>query len=86
MLDWDTTVADVLLTDIPDMRSEYHNVRVEELMAHAEPEEFDLRAVLESTINIFFKFKYGKIYDGALATPVEPNDVASGEIDRPFKI
>ena len=34
VLDWDTTVADVLLTDIPDMRSEYHNVRVEELMAH----------------------------------------------------
>ncbi|MGI9666119.1 MAG: ABC transporter permease [Acidimicrobiia bacterium] len=36
-------------------------------------------AVFEST-NIFFKLKYGKIYDGALATPVEPNDVASGEI------
>jgi lipooligosaccharide transport system permease protein len=36
-------------------------------------------AVFEST-NIFFKLKYGKIYDGALATPVEPIDVASGEI------
>lgn len=36
-------------------------------------------AVFEST-NIFFKLKYGKIYDGALATPVEPLDVASGEI------
>ena len=34
LLDWDTTVADVLLSDIPDMRSEYRNVRVEELMAH----------------------------------------------------
>lgn len=33
-LDWDTTPTDVLLTDIPDMRSEYRNVRVEELMAH----------------------------------------------------
>jgi lipooligosaccharide transport system permease protein len=36
-------------------------------------------AVFEST-NIFFKLKYGKTYDGALATPVEPTDVASGEI------
>lgn len=36
-------------------------------------------AVFEST-NIFFKLKYGKTYDGALATPVEPIDVASGEI------
>jgi lipooligosaccharide transport system permease protein len=36
-------------------------------------------AVFEST-NIFFKLKFGKIYDGVLATPVEPTDVASGEI------
>ena len=36
-------------------------------------------AVFEST-NIFFKLKYGKTYEGALATPVEPIDVASGEI------
>ena len=37
-------------------------------------------ALLESTFNLFFKLKYGKIYDGVLATPVEPVDVASGEI------
>ena len=36
-------------------------------------------AVYEST-NIFFKLKYGKIYEGALSTPVEPLDVASGEV------
>ncbi len=36
-------------------------------------------AVFEST-NIFFKLRYGKIYDGVLATPIEPVDVASGEI------
>jgi lipooligosaccharide transport system permease protein len=36
-------------------------------------------AVFEST-NIFFKLKYGKIYEGILATPIEPNEVASGEI------
>ena len=36
-------------------------------------------AVFEST-NIFFKLNYGKIYDGVLATPVEPTEVASGEI------
>jgi len=36
-------------------------------------------AVFEST-NIFFKLKYGKIYEGVLATPVQPVDIASGEI------
>jgi lipooligosaccharide transport system permease protein len=36
-------------------------------------------AVFEST-NIFFKLKYGKIYEGVLATPMQPSDVASGEI------
>jgi CubicO group peptidase (beta-lactamase class C family) len=34
LLDWDTTVAEVLLSDIPDMRGEYHDVRIEQLMAH----------------------------------------------------
>ena len=37
-------------------------------------------AVLESTINIFFKLKYGKTYDAILATPMQPADVAVGEI------
>ena len=36
-------------------------------------------AVFEST-NIFFKLKFGKIYEGILATPIEPAEVASGEI------
>ena len=33
LIDWDTTVADVLLVDIPDMRCDYRNVRAEQLMA-----------------------------------------------------
>lgn len=37
-------------------------------------------AVLESTFNIFFKLKYGKVYDGILSTPMQPHDVAFGEI------
>ncbi len=37
-------------------------------------------AVMESTFNIFFKLKYGKIYDGILTTPMRPSDVAIGEI------
>ncbi|MEE9185000.1 MAG: ABC transporter permease [Acidimicrobiia bacterium] len=37
-------------------------------------------AVLESTFNIFFKLKYGKVYDGILSTPMRPPDVALGEI------
>jgi lipooligosaccharide transport system permease protein len=37
-------------------------------------------AVLESTFNIFFKLKYGRIYEAILSTPVEPTDIAVGEI------
>jgi lipooligosaccharide transport system permease protein len=37
-------------------------------------------AIYESTMNIFFKLKHAKIYDAVLATPVEPGDVALGEI------
>jgi lipooligosaccharide transport system permease protein len=37
-------------------------------------------AVYDTTFNIFFKFKYAKLYDGMLATPLGPFDVAIGEI------
>jgi lipooligosaccharide transport system permease protein len=37
-------------------------------------------AVYESTLNIFFKLRYQKTYDAILATPVQPGDVALGEI------
>jgi lipooligosaccharide transport system permease protein len=37
-------------------------------------------AVYDSTFNIFFKFKYAKLYDAMLATPLGPLDVAIGEI------
>jgi lipooligosaccharide transport system permease protein len=37
-------------------------------------------AVFESTMNIFFKLKYARIYDAMLATPLAPGDVAIGEI------
>ncbi|MDQ3578007.1 MAG: ABC transporter permease [Actinomycetota bacterium] len=37
-------------------------------------------AVYDATFNIFFKFKYAKLYDGMLATPLGPLDVAIGEI------
>src|SRR5688572_3048407 len=37
-------------------------------------------ATLESTMNIFHKLKYAKIYDAVLATPIEVGDVALGEI------
>ena len=37
-------------------------------------------AVFESTMNIFFKLKYGRIYDAMLATPLSPSDVAIGEV------
>jgi len=37
-------------------------------------------AVFESTLNIFFKLKWGKVYDAMLSTPLRPADVAAGEI------
>ncbi|MGQ0849330.1 MAG: ABC transporter permease [Actinomycetota bacterium] len=37
-------------------------------------------AIYESTMNVFFRLKWGKIYDGILATPLQPLDIALGEI------
>lgn len=37
-------------------------------------------AVYDSTFNIFFKLRYGKVYDSMLATPLGPVDIAIGEI------
>jgi lipooligosaccharide transport system permease protein len=37
-------------------------------------------AVLESTFNIFAKLKFHRIYDAVLATPLEPRDIARGEL------
>jgi lipooligosaccharide transport system permease protein len=37
-------------------------------------------AIYDSTMNVFFKMKYGKIYDAMLATSLGPLDVAIGEI------
>lgn len=37
-------------------------------------------AVYDATFNIFFKFRYAKLYDAMLATPLGPVDVALGEI------
>ncbi len=37
-------------------------------------------AVVDSTFNVFFRLKYAKLYDSALATPMRSGDVALGEI------
>ncbi len=37
-------------------------------------------AVYDATFNVFFKFKYAKLYDAMLATPLGPVDVAVGEV------
>ncbi|MDQ2585980.1 ABC transporter permease [Saccharothrix yanglingensis] len=36
-------------------------------------------AVFDATFNLFFKFKYAKVYDAVLATPMGPVDIALGE-------
>jgi lipooligosaccharide transport system permease protein len=37
-------------------------------------------AVIDSTFNVFFKFKYAKLYDAMLATPLNTTSLAVGEI------
>ena len=37
-------------------------------------------AIYESTFNIFFKVRYGRVYDAILSTPMHPLDIAIGEI------
>jgi lipooligosaccharide transport system permease protein len=37
-------------------------------------------ALAESTFNFFGKMRYMKLYDGILATPVQPMELASGEL------
>jgi lipooligosaccharide transport system permease protein len=37
-------------------------------------------AVFDSTFNVFFRFRYAKLYDAMLATPVGPLDIVLGEI------
>ena len=36
-------------------------------------------AVFDATVNVFWKLRYGKVYDAMLATPIGPTDVALGE-------
>jgi lipooligosaccharide transport system permease protein len=37
-------------------------------------------ALLDATFNFFVKFKYTKVYDAVLASPIGPRDLAVGEI------
>ncbi len=37
-------------------------------------------SVMETTFNIFFKLKFGNVYEGILTTPMQPRDIAVGEI------
>ncbi len=37
-------------------------------------------AILDSTFNVFFRLKYAKFYDAALATPMRADEIALGEI------
>ena len=37
-------------------------------------------AVIETTFNIFFKLQFGHVYEGILTTPMQPMDIAIGEI------
>ena len=37
-------------------------------------------AVFETTFNVFVKLRFAKLYDAVITTPLEPEDVATGEL------
>ncbi len=37
-------------------------------------------ALYDATFGLFFRFKYDKLYDAVLATPLDPRDIARGEL------
>lgn len=37
-------------------------------------------AIMDATYGVFFKLRYDKLYEGVLATPMRPVDIARGEI------
>jgi lipooligosaccharide transport system permease protein len=37
-------------------------------------------AIYDSTMNVYYKLRYARLYDAVLATPLSPGDVAMGEI------
>jgi lipooligosaccharide transport system permease protein len=37
-------------------------------------------AVFETTFNVFVKLRFAKLYDAVITTPLEPEDVAAGEL------
>jgi len=37
-------------------------------------------AIADSTFNVFFRMKYAKLYDAALATPMRADEIALGEV------
>jgi lipooligosaccharide transport system permease protein len=37
-------------------------------------------AMMDSTFNVFFRMKYAKLYDAALATPMRSGEIALGEV------
>jgi lipooligosaccharide transport system permease protein len=37
-------------------------------------------AIMDATYGVFFKLRYDKLYDGVLATPMRPINVATGEM------
>lgn len=37
-------------------------------------------AIFDSTMNVFYKLRYARLYDSVLSTPMSPGDVALGEI------
>ena len=37
-------------------------------------------AILDTTFSVFFRLKYSKLYDAALATPIGPADIALGDV------
>jgi lipooligosaccharide transport system permease protein len=58
-----------------------HAVRYDEFVAPALMASSAMNgAIYDSTMNVYHRLKWARIYDGALATPMSAGDVAVGEI------
>ena len=74
LLDWDTTVAEVLLGLVPDMRNEYRNVSVEQLMSHT--------GGLPTDITLGASFQAGDLNDTSMIPMMDKRLMWSADLLR----
>jgi lipooligosaccharide transport system permease protein len=64
---------------IPDVTLSGESIRYAAYVAPALLAASAMNGAFYDATNVFWKLRYGKVYDAMLSTPVRPNDVAVGE-------